>query len=96
MEETRRLKDNCPFDAVNISNTKNTVNIVKNWYSSVYFWNIAYNQANLVATQNFVDLQKSQSSRRIINERNLDEISSRLQQQQPQQANLTGIYKKNY
>jgi hypothetical protein len=47
-----RMEESCPFNEINLSNTKKTVDIVKNYYQSVYFWNIAYNQANLAAIQN--------------------------------------------
>jgi hypothetical protein len=92
MEENKKLKENCVFDGINLSNTKNTVNIVKNWYSSVYFWNIAYNQANLLALQNN-DLQPKYEARHRTSTPvgvNLNEtyyLDQPLQQQQP---NVTG------
>ena len=64
MDDSKKLKENCSFDGLNLTSTKNTVNVVKNWYSSVYFWNIAHNQANLLAVQNNELQQKCEIRRR--------------------------------
>lgn len=54
MEENdnHKSKDKCMFDTIKLSNSKDTVNIVKNWYQSVYFWNIANYQSSSLLQEN--------------------------------------------
>ena len=97
--KTKNLKESCSFEGINLSNTKNTVNVVKNWYSSVYFWNVAYSQANLLAAQN-LDSHRTQQSRQslsspprtlpTLNQRLIHNNSEERIDERQQQPNATG------